>query len=803
MKILYLFFVLLYGIPTLGHTNPLDEFDAIIIEDMPLQENEEGIKAQLFDPKKKKDHKQEINLIGQVRAVSSPITKDTKIVQVIWTGVRGKDKKKVSFKEPLISTFKSDKSILSKGSKISLSGNKDQIYDAILRLEKGEDEFVGELKVDNPTSNERRLQDLEGNFKRRNASKSDSILGDQTLENQSHDNLSHSSLSDSFRSHSLVSEGEGKKADALIRKSSNHQSQHHLGRNGNLSARKGFSASKSKGYPNGSPLNMSSQMTSPGAQEVHQSKDPNNNSLSGREDKSLPSSNMRGMSSSLNKQDNNDFIVRPSGEFDPSKIKQKNPSEGDDFEMPLIEVEVTKEGCKPRIDLERGKVILQTRSIARTNGTITHETQCADSHLIFDLKKDYSCCSDSINQQARVAYTTFKRYWIDENNNKIYVDDVCLKDESHPHPFIEEKKLCPYDIDLSVHLAYNQTETIYYDRSNARKLVTPCHRNNDMPFPIIFTSQGCSLKHVFHENKSILQKRAIFIDQGVSHEVLPCHETKEFFPHQFVKAKCKPSIAGGHVTRMVKRQIINEGQKKIITDQCEPEIMTELLSTNEGCERLYTHDLEAGVSYPHVKYYYLKGPKRHYLEGGCQRSNEGLLHQIKVVGYEHRDDLLKSKPRYQICIPDKNKDLIIQERTETNELSWIPYILSQEVERPSLTQSSYLQNNTLIIPRNKVQIWSRADGSVFEKEKEPIASITQELSQTTAPPSQITAIQSSTTVINTPKPQRTVVQVTHEYATRAYTYKDRGRTYEGSQPSIRDITHYSDGTKTYSDWRKN
>src|SRR5690606_32591136 len=98
-----------------------------------------------------------------------------------------------------------------------------------------------------------------------------------------------------------------------------------------------------------------------------------------------------------------DFEGSLEDSFDPLKVNQGDALGIEEFEMPLIEVEVTREGCTPRIDLERGKVIIQTRSIAKTNGTITHESQCTDSHLIFDIKKDHGCCADKVDEGSRVA----------------------------------------------------------------------------------------------------------------------------------------------------------------------------------------------------------------------------------------------------------------------------------------------------------------------------------------------------------------------------------------------------------------
>src|SRR5690606_21225 len=111
-----------------------------------LQEERTSFKARLKDErvnaqnKEKNKEQKDITLIGQVRAVPLPLQLKGKVVQVVWTGVRGKDKKCAYFKEPLISTFKYEKSSLPKGLKLTLQGKKAELDRALKRLEQGVEE---------------------------------------------------------------------------------------------------------------------------------------------------------------------------------------------------------------------------------------------------------------------------------------------------------------------------------------------------------------------------------------------------------------------------------------------------------------------------------------------------------------------------------------------------------------------------------------------------------------------------------------------------------------------------------------
>ncbi len=711
---LSLILYLLWPLP--GHPNPPENAEAVLMEEIALQEDQQQLKAQLNEKNKK-----EVTLIGQVRATSIPTQKDSKVVQVVWTALQGKDKKRALFKEPLISTFKSSKGSLSKGLKISLFGNKVHLSDAIERLEKGEDEQGSdELKADNPLSNERRLEDLEGSTKRKRPQRNPwdfSTAQEENLSSQNHPSFSMSK--EGVRGISS-SENDHKSAASLIRKPSHSQNQ--LSTRGMGSSLRERTSGLEAHLKGDSYLPTHSQATTQKLNPLHSLKgrleedfDP---SKSGQEGEKTPSRypfDPSGAGSSSTHNPSSDFEESPDKDFNPLKMNTIEGLEGDKFKMPHIEVEITKEGCRPTIDLKRGKVIVQTRSMTRKDGVLVAETPCADSDLTFDIKKDYGCCSDKIDESQRVAYTTFRRYYLDEGYNKVYLDAECIKDETQPHPFIEEKGNCRYEIDLPSRLAYPRCETVYYDRSNARKVVKGCHRSDAQPLPIISTGEGCPLKHVYEKNKSFIQKKEVFVDNGIVHEVVPCHETEESIPHQFVKSGCKPLISGSQVTPMAKRQVIYKGKKKIINDQCEPQDLTQLQSTKVGCEGQYEHDLNSGRSYPLARHYYYWGGKNRFIDKICRRSNQALDHLHETIGYEHIDSELKSKPRYQILIHDQKTKHILQELTEKNKEKWISYTLKETIERPSQSKGPTSEGNNITFATDKIEVWTRPDGSLFEK----------------------------------------------------------------------------------------
>ena len=754
-----------------GHTNPPENAEAVLIEEIVLQEDQQQLKAQLNEKNKK-----EVTLIGQVRATSIPTQKDAKVVQVVWTALQGKDKKRVLFKEPLISTFKSGKGSLSKGLKISLYGNKAHLLDALTRLEKGEDDQISEIKADNPSSNERRLEDVEGKIKQRRSSRNLNALAASSEENSSHNNTSLSASTESYKGSSSFSSGEGKSAASLIRKPSHSQNQ--LSTRGMGSSLRGRTSGLGAHLKGDSYLPTHSQATTQKLNPLHGLKgrleedfDP---SKSGQEREQSPSRYLldpSGTGSSSTHNPSSDFEESLDKDFNPLKMNTIEGLEGDHFKMPHIEVEITKEGCRPTIDLKRGKVIVQTRSMTRKDGVLVAETPCADSDLTFDIKKDYGCCSDKIDESQRVAYTTFRRYYLDEGYNKVYLDAECIKDETQPHPFIEEKGNCRYEIDLPSRLAYPRCETVYYDRSNARKVVKGCHRSDAQPLPIISTGEGCPLKHVYEKNKSFIQKKEVFVDNGIVHEVVPCHETEESIPHQFVKSGCKPLISGSQVTPMAKRQVIYKGKKKIINDQCEPQDLTQLQSTKVGCEGQYEHDFNSGRSYPLARHYYYWGGKNRFIDKICRRSNQALDHLHETIGYEHIDSELKSKPRYQILIHDQKKKHILQEITENNKDKWIPYTLKETVERPSQLKVPTSQGSNITFAIDKIELWARPDGSLFEK---------------------VIGTDASTNISITPNDGsgKTIVSVTEEII---YT-SGSGKT---KQQKVRKVIRYSDGSIDY------
>ena len=373
----------------------------------------------------------------------------------------------------------------------------------------------------------------------------------------------------------------------------------------------------------------------------------------------------------------------------------------------LIDVEITTQGCTPRVDFDKNQYVIQNRSITRQGGQIIEESPCSDSQTWYAIKRDYSVCTDEVDHSQRVAYTRFRRYWLDDDKTtKHYLDTACRRDVSQPHPFIDDPQNCTHHIDLTLGKAWVQAETLYINRDHARKVVDRCHKVGSA-LPIIETTKGCPLKHLFERNYSVVQKRSIFIDQGVEHMVVPCHESDDKVNHTFIKSDCQPVIQGQVVIPMAKRQVEVQGRKRLITSMCEPMDKQQLQETTEGCEGQYYDDFNAGRSYQAVRYYYLWKTKKQFVTA-CQRSTIFYPHEVQFLGYQNYDDILKAKPRMLITVTVNGKTMPLRTLIETNPAKFFPYTSMGTSSRVTGSSPDYTDYQSFTT-------WKRPDGSTYEQ----------------------------------------------------------------------------------------
>lgn len=387
--------------------------------------------------------------------------------------------------------------------------------------------------------------------------------------------------------------------------------------------------------------------------------------------------------------------------------------------VPQVTVKVTAKGCTPRVDLLQNRVVMQTKSLTFSDGTLVHETPCGDSHQWYPLKKDWAC-PEEVEKTRRVAYSCYRRYWEKKGKGRIYVDRLCQRDESQPHPLMDETAFCHHVIHLSKRQAHRQVQTVYYNRANARQVVVDCHPTAEPPLPLVDTRHGCKPLHQIEKNVSVLQKRTVFTDQGRVHEVLPCRPSEETVPHVFVKGGCRSTFIDGQFYGFGKRQISLEGKKTLVSDTCEPLPAPNLAYTSEGCEGQWEQDFEAGRCYQKVRWYYQGQGYRKFLTG-CIRADLFYPNRLEIGSYEHEDQKRRSKPIYKVFFEKDTKQHYVTLYAETDETKFIAHVCQgswsyvTDVGYTNYASGSFGGTEFSVLSSKASRYtWRRPDGSTYD-----------------------------------------------------------------------------------------
>jgi hypothetical protein len=188
-----------------------------LLEPISINKEEDIVKAQL--PNQQFSN---IQVIGRFK--TSQLTKNNKLIQIVWTCVSNDQNKSAALDHPLVSVVKVKKEIPA-GLKISFTGDAQEILKAIEKLNRGESQQESIKDAENPQSNERHVLVVQ-NDKQRNETKAKSSKRDEektdaaessALDHQgasraepsSYSNSNSSWLPDDFASHGHRSSIEG------------------------------------------------------------------------------------------------------------------------------------------------------------------------------------------------------------------------------------------------------------------------------------------------------------------------------------------------------------------------------------------------------------------------------------------------------------------------------------------------------------------------------------------------------------------------------------------------------------------
>ena len=626
------------------------------------------------------DKQEAVKLLGTARVSNMPGTKD-KIFRIVWTQVDGKQKDEPKyFDTPLMMTLRGQK--IKKGTKLKFSAK--EIRTALKNLK--------------TTKSKKKLKDKY-------------TTGRKALTVADSSSIAPTSVVASGSTISSETEGENDSTSSYGEDYEHGGSYIRTGSQGDRkttspykqTTKRGSSKYRDSGYHAGHSHTNGyyEPVFSNGSSDVEGST-------------SLASSSKYG-SSNIGIDSDGLFELNelPTKDKETPKTKKKTPIELDD-----TRVDVTCDGCTPRIDEDNDRVIMQSKSVTYKNGEIIKESECTDSFTQYLIKKDYLCenCKDFVDLGAMKACPTFEKYWTDKDGVRTVISTQPEKDETLEFPIFSDKGTCEPYIDLPTMQAYPQIELIYFDRVHSRKVAKACHKEDTADgVNIHLTMNGCAPTHDFDNNWTILKKKGVFELDGKKHTAFGCREEGHPIMHQYDTSVCSSNInlQDREAVLMGKKYIMVDDTKLYLSD-CEPIDGGHVLQeTVQGCEGQFVHSQAEGRSYLKKRWYYNDHLDKQFVTS-CQKSSEFIPHQIEVTGYRHNDGSKKSQQITTVYIEygDDERDDLYTDYINPN-AEPIPYTLVSTTDEPT---DSFVYNGCYKISQtNKYKNYTRPDGTEYKE----------------------------------------------------------------------------------------
>jgi hypothetical protein len=380
--------------------------------------------------------------------------------------------------------------------------------------------------------------------------------------------------------------------------------------------------------------------------------------------------------------------------------------------------ETRREVCEPKVDEAQGRVYLQEREITvdgRGNATIG---QCKVLPDFFDIKRDYACveCKDFVDYENKVAYTRYKKYYLNHQGQRQAINQNVYLDEENPHPFKDEVGSCRAQLDFATNKAYRQVQTVYYGYKGKRVLIEDCHLDlHAPPADILYTPQGCEPDHDYSAKTSMENHRAYYLMDEKEHQARGCHPTGIALSHRFdTAAPCKAvkHLCEKHYITMGRRYIIPQsGGRLYLSDNCEPVKKLNLLFEIDQSKG-FLNNFEQGVSYPYGRYYYEKRGTKVYVSKVVV-GPEPFIHDSKQVGFKHFDAIKESVPIYSVSIDFNGEKIILDHNHSYGNKPTIAYESIEETLAASTNREEYIEDCYLYRPQDKLRNWKRGDGSIY------------------------------------------------------------------------------------------
>jgi hypothetical protein len=337
-----------------------------------------------------------------------------------------------------------------------------------------------------------------------------------------------------------------------------------------------------------------------------------------------------------------------------------------------------------------------------------------DPDRFYVLKRDYTNCADKRDIAARKAWAQFQVYYTNNAAENKIVNAEC-QTEDPPFTMNEDVGACSYLVDIQKMTAQQRAELYYIDRMNARVLVEACRPTASEALPVVYTADGCALRHDFSVSRSFQQKKYVYDRNGEVVSASACADSTEFFPHEIVQNVCSDLVLSDNsaVFKQVRRRITTLSGPAWISE-CEPSQeangRTDVKTTTAGCASTFYHYIDAAQSFgAHRFSYQWSGEPPVYLTS-CQQSPTVYPHKVEQQGWQYDDPAKSAKAKTAIYItpPIGRVDVSpAQVRPGAVAVAYV-YVRSAETARPG---SKYWVGCHAYQPTDRSDVYRRPDGT--------------------------------------------------------------------------------------------
>ncbi|PLW77188.1 hypothetical protein C0081_10975 [Cohaesibacter celericrescens] len=387
----------------------------------------------------------------------------------------------------------------------------------------------------------------------------------------------------------------------------------------------------------------------------------------------------------------------------------------------VIDVRVTTEGCSVVVDEAQGVAKQQSKSQTYTDGALTSEDACSDSGTTFTIQKSYSVCEDVVDLTGLVANPQYISYYIDEDGTRTEISD-CQPDTETSFTIVESEASCAVTIDVDSLKVIRNSALIYTNASNAQVKVQDCAVSETLePYTLVADSYSCNMKHDFSAGYSAEMVMYTYEKEGVYYQATPCIDTSVKYTHEKVFVDdgvriCSMLVnsSAGTATPQYRTRITVDGEDQYI-DECKPDTSATvgIYETTQGCEdpSVWTHDLNAGVSYGQSRFYYDTTLGREFITS-CQSNAATYSHDITPTGWKYNDEGLVAQQLISVTIDVNGTVYPIATNYLAPGTTEVSYTYTGINDVADYSQR-YYDGCYLMVPTNRSENYIRPDGTTY------------------------------------------------------------------------------------------